>query len=79
MGIAAFTGNRVHRFHVFRAKIVKNFAHQADSFVFRAYLFHGGIQIVIRRVYIIADMSAADSSRVLITRASDMICCHRPP
>jgi hypothetical protein len=50
MRIAALAGNRVHRFNVFRAEIVENFAHQADRLVFAQAGLHGAVEFVVSGV-----------------------------
>ena len=44
---AALTGDRVDAFNMFRAEIVKNFAHHSDAFVFFHSWFHEAIELVI--------------------------------
>src|SRR4030095_10979794 len=43
---AALTGDRVDAFNMFRAEIVKNFAHHSDAFVFFHSWFHEAIELV---------------------------------
>src|SRR3984893_1745239 len=50
MRIAAFAGNGIHSFNIFRTQIVENFADQTHGFVLAHPGFHGSVQLIVGSV-----------------------------
>ena len=75
VGAAAFAGDGVHAFHVFRAQIEELLRDESDSLVLARMRLHRFVEVVYAASTIAAEwVNSEISSCVLISRASDISC-----